>query len=202
MSETPRTPAIVWVVGDGEGDCLFAASDEQPAKDHFQHCVDEDSDFRSGPYTLTEYVPKRDLAAALEEKKRAEARNREWAPSLNRRAEVEQVLFDCAQGKRALPTREECHALATKLGVPEEWLAERDAAAQFQLERQSRESVEAEFYRYLRDVAGQVNHDRDGPMICSGLGDQFDYLRGEECDQALREAIDKHRAVTQGIKSP
>ena len=62
-SDTPRTPVSVWVVCDGAGDCLFATNDEQNAKDHFQICVDEPSEFRTGPYTLTEYVPKRDLAA-------------------------------------------------------------------------------------------------------------------------------------------
>lgn len=60
---TTPTPRSVFVVGDGEGDCLFASGVEQYAKDHFQLCVDEANDFRTGPYTLTEYVPKRDLAA-------------------------------------------------------------------------------------------------------------------------------------------
>lgn len=67
-----------------------------------------------------------------------------------------------------------------------------EALEEFRLEAQSRESVEASFYRYLRDVAGQVEGDWDGPMICAGLGDQFDYLRGEECDIAIREAMDAH----------
>jgi hypothetical protein len=40
------------------------------------------------------------------------------ARSLNRRAEVEQVLFDVAAGKRPMLTREECRALALKLGTP------------------------------------------------------------------------------------
>jgi hypothetical protein len=43
-----------------------------------------------------------------------------WAQSLNRRAEVEQWLFDASTGKRALPNAEECRALAMKLGVPNE----------------------------------------------------------------------------------
>lgn len=41
--------------------------------------------------------------------------------ALNRRAVVEQVLLDVANGKRDLPTREECRKLALKLGVPEEY---------------------------------------------------------------------------------
>lgn len=37
---------------------------------------------------------------------------------LNRRVEVEQVLFNMAAGKRPLPTQEECRQLAIKLGTP------------------------------------------------------------------------------------
>lgn len=66
--------------------------------------------------------------------------------------------------------------------------------APFELKAQSRESVEARFYRYLRDEAGG-NEDKDGPMICAGLGDQFDFLRGEECDEAIRKAIDARAAI-------
>jgi hypothetical protein len=47
----------------------------------------------------------------------------EWAKSLNRRAEVEQQLFDMAAGKVPLPTAAECRALATRLGVPDDWRA-------------------------------------------------------------------------------
>lgn len=68
---------------------------------------------------------------------------------------------------------------------------EKDAA--FRLEASSRETEEARFYRYLRDEAGQSPDDHDGPMICSGLGDNFDYLRGEECDKEIRAAIDAAR---------
>ena len=71
--------------------------------------------------------------------------------------------------------------------------------APFELKAQSRESVEASFYRYLRDEAGG-NEDNDGPMICAGLGDQFDFLRGEECDEAIRRAIDARAAIAEGKK--
>lgn len=40
------------------------------------------------------------------------------AEGLNRRVEVEQVLFDVAAGKRPMLTRDECRALAMKLGAP------------------------------------------------------------------------------------
>ncbi len=70
--------------------------------------------------------------------------------------------------------------------------------APFELKAQSRESIEARFYRYLRDEAGQYAEDTDGPMICAGLGDQFDYLRGEECDEAIRKAIDTRAAIAEG----
>ncbi len=71
-------------------------------------------------------------------------------------------------------------------------------AQAFKLEAQSREAVEAGFYRYLRNVAGQLEHDTDGPMICAGSGDLFDFLTGEECDQAIREAMDKAAAIRSG----
>lgn len=38
--------------------------------------------------------------------------------TLNRSAEVENVLFAVAAGKRPLLTKEECRELAFKLGVP------------------------------------------------------------------------------------
>ena len=41
-----------------------------------------------------------------------------YEKSLNRRAEVEEVLFEVARRKRDLLTREECRELAIKLGVP------------------------------------------------------------------------------------
>lgn len=40
---------------------------------------------------------------------------RSYGKSLNRRAEVEQVLLNVANGKRAPLSREECRALAMKL---------------------------------------------------------------------------------------
>ncbi len=72
--------------------------------------------------------------------------------------------------------------------------ADNAAPRELQLTAQSREAEEARFYRYLRDEAGQLPDDHDGPMICAGLGDNFDYLRGEECDIAIRAAIDAARS--------
>lgn len=43
-----------------------------------------------------------------------------WAKELNRRAVVEQTLWDIANGKRDVPTREECREWAVKLGVAPE----------------------------------------------------------------------------------
>lgn len=40
------------------------------------------------------------------------------ADALNRRAIVEQYLFDCASGKRPLPDAERCRRMALKLGIP------------------------------------------------------------------------------------
>lgn len=42
-----------------------------------------------------------------------------WAAALNRRARVEQWMFDAARGKRPMPTAEELRAWALKLGTPE-----------------------------------------------------------------------------------
>jgi hypothetical protein len=42
-----------------------------------------------------------------------------WAASLNRRATVEQWMFDAARGKRPMPTAEELRAWAIKLGTPD-----------------------------------------------------------------------------------
>lgn len=43
---------------------------------------------------------------------------RSYAASLNRRVDVENVLFAVAAGKRPMLSREECRALALKLGTP------------------------------------------------------------------------------------
>jgi hypothetical protein len=42
-----------------------------------------------------------------------------WAASLNRRATVEQWMFDAARGKRPMPTPQELRAWALKLGTPD-----------------------------------------------------------------------------------
>jgi len=42
-----------------------------------------------------------------------------WAQQLNRRVEVENVLLAIAAGKRDPLTRDECRALAYKLGTPQ-----------------------------------------------------------------------------------
>ena len=43
---------------------------------------------------------------------------RSYAAALNRRVEVENELFAVAAGKRPMLTREECRALAIRLGTP------------------------------------------------------------------------------------
>jgi hypothetical protein len=43
---------------------------------------------------------------------------RNHGKSLNRRAVVEQFLWDCFHGKRPLPDKEACKHLALHLGVP------------------------------------------------------------------------------------
>lgn len=49
--------------------------------------------------------------------------------SLNRRAEVEQELFDASRGKRPMPSPAQLHKWATKLGVPDEWRDDAEAIA-------------------------------------------------------------------------
>lgn len=46
---------------------------------------------------------------------------RNYAAELNRRAAVEQQLWDCWHGKRPLPDKEQCAEWARKLGVPDEF---------------------------------------------------------------------------------
>jgi hypothetical protein len=41
------------------------------------------------------------------------------AEFLNRRAKIEQELFDCAVGKAPLPDKEKCKEWALRLGKPE-----------------------------------------------------------------------------------
>lgn len=70
------------------------------------------------------------------------------------------------------------------------------SAAGFKLEPPSHEMLDAQRYRYLRDLAATGN-DSDGPTVCSGLGDFFEYLHGPEVDEAVDEAIVAYRANPQ-----
>lgn len=45
-----------------------------------------------------------------------------WAASLNRRATIEQLMFDAASGKRPMPTPDELREWALRLGTPDEAL--------------------------------------------------------------------------------
>lgn len=44
-----------------------------------------------------------------------------YEQSLGERARVEHILFDVANGKRDMLTRDECRTLGMRLGVPKEW---------------------------------------------------------------------------------
>jgi hypothetical protein len=44
----------------------------------------------------------------------------QWDRSLNRRAEIEQLMFDAARGKRPMPTADELRKWALGLGTPDE----------------------------------------------------------------------------------
>lgn len=67
----------------------------------------------AGPEPLDRIVA--ELAAAQDE---ARKRHEEYAKTLNKRVDVENALLAVATGKRELLTREECRALAYKLGQP------------------------------------------------------------------------------------
>lgn len=49
------------------------------------------------------------------------SQSRITADELNKRAEVESILLNVYAGKRPMLTREECKALAFRLGVPSEY---------------------------------------------------------------------------------
>lgn len=68
------------------------------------------------------------------------------------------------------------------------------SAAGFKLESPSPEMLDAQRYRYLRDRAG-TGDDFDGPMVCDGAGDLFDYLRGADVDEAVDAAMLAERAI-------
>lgn len=58
----------------------------------------------------------------------------------------------------------------------------------FELKARSAETLDAERYRYLRNAAG-MGDDDDGPTICSGLSDLFEYHFGPGCDEVVDDAI-------------
>lgn len=64
----------------------------------------------------------------------------------------------------------------------------------FSLTPRNADTLDAERYRYLRDIAGQVAGDEDGPMVCDGLGDNFEFLRGVEVDGSVDGAMAKWKA--------
>ncbi len=66
-TNTPTSRAV-WVVSGTEG-ADFVSDNESIAQDRATYVANEFPDF--GPWTLTEYVPKRDLAAAQEALRRA-----------------------------------------------------------------------------------------------------------------------------------
>lgn len=68
-------------------------------------------------------------------------------------------------------------------------------AETFALTERSAESLDAERYRYLRNIAGQIAEDDDGPMVCDGLGDNFEFLRGVEVDASVDAAMDRWKAA-------
>lgn len=64
----------------------------------------------------------------------------------------------------------------------------------FELKARTAETLDAERYRYLRNAAG-LGDDNDGPSICSGLSDLFEYHFGPECDEVVDAAMDRWKAA-------
>lgn len=70
-----------------------------------------------------------------------------------------------------------------------------DLGGSFTLQGAGPDALDAERYRYLRNIAGQWAGDEDGPMVCDGLGDLFEFLRGEEVDASVDQAIAAYKAA-------
>lgn len=85
-----------------------------------------------------------------------------------RRGQVEQVLFDIANGKRALPTQEELRELALKLGVPS---APAEVAAIVASEAQI-----AHIRHYLRDYHYALDSRKNGGIAADQLVHQLEVI--------------------------
>lgn len=68
-------------------------------------------------------------------------------------------------------------------------------ASEFTLQPRDSYTLDAERYRYLRNAAGQYMGEEDGPSVCSGLSDLFEYHFGPEVDEVVDEAIAKWKAA-------
>jgi hypothetical protein len=94
---------------------MFLASSQGPRAEawrEIQHYAAQYHD--EGPLTIYEVTRRPVTAAGV-----APAGEPSWwAASLNRRATVEQWMFDAARGKRPMPTPDELRAWAIKLGTP------------------------------------------------------------------------------------
>ena len=53
---------------------------------------------------------------------------------------------------------------------------------EFELTQDTVDTLDAKRYRYLRDLC---DRNPGGPIVCIGLGDDFDFLRGEDLDYAI-----------------
>ena len=52
----------------------------------------------------------------------------------------------------------------------------------FVLTQDTVDTLDAKRYRYLRDMC---DDNPSGPIVCVGLGDDFDFLRGDDLDYAI-----------------
>lgn len=91
-----------------------------------------------------------------------------WAASINRRAEVEQLMFDAARGKRPMPSAEELRAWALKLGTVHEHIAAARTGTTMATRRQYFYKVDGCRARDPRDPACICWHDAGtGPLADS-----------------------------------
>lgn len=171
---TTPTPSSVWIVCDKEGDCLFASEHKSIADDHFQHCVDEESDFRAGPYTLTEYVPKRDLAAAqsqIEMLRNGDTCARHCEGTAYR-IEARRLAHDLAAAQEALRVAEE--ELRENEGMIAVWRGALERAEALA------ESLKAE-----KEAAVAQERERCAKVCERYAGEHFEE-RADECAAAIR----------------
>ena len=98
-----KTPSIVYVIGCEHDPASFVDANEQFAKEYFQEQIEQLAD--CGPWTLTAYVPQRELSALQSDN----AKLREELTRLKAGYDLNEVL-KAHYHREAEKLREECEA--------------------------------------------------------------------------------------------